>query len=472
MHFMFAKLRFCALSLLAVLLCLVSHARAGFIYVSTDSTTANMIYGFSVNETTGELTALDGFPVSTGFVGAGLTNLELIAVDPLNKRLYVGNRGSSNITAYSIDDSTGAITPLSFSPISTVANERTIKVHPTGSPLIVGADTFASFVITSSSAAPAPNSPYEMPTGVSPAASAMSPSGDHYYAGGNSGNFFAGYNVNAATGELTAISGSPFDSGSSNPVPLAVDASGRLYVSSSRQSLLRVYTLASGIPTAVTGSPFSGPQSGFASLGQVHPNGQYLLFSNRNRAHVYSFSITGEGSATNMSLVAGAPFATGGTTSQAGIFNTAGTFFFVANGGSRNLTRLAFNAATGVLSDQFIQPADTMGTEGTLSGVAYMPAAASIPVMIGGRVTRADGYGVDKAFVTIEGPSGIRTVRTNSFGYYRFSGVSTGSVYTISVSSKLIEVAPQKINVTGERLDVNFSEASSALKGSKTLKKN
>lgn len=449
---------------------LFTSAHAGYIYVSTDSAAGNNIYGFSVNETTGELTALPGFPVSTGFVGAALTNLELATVDPVNKRLYVANRGSSNISAYSIDEATGAITPLPFSPITSVANQRTLKVHPSGSPLIVGADTFASFVITPTSATHAPGSPYAMPTGVSPAASALSPSGTYYYAGGNSGNFFAGFSVNAATGELTALAGSPFDSGgTTSPIPLAVDAAeGRLFLANPRQSVIRVFTLASGVPTAATGNPFTITETGFAAVGRLHPNGEFLPLPNRTRNHVYSLKIAGTGAATTVSTVAGSPFLTGGTTSQAGLFNAAGNFFFIANGGSRNITRFAFDATTGVLSEQFVQASNTMGSEGSLSGLTYLPTASVSLVTLGGKVLDANGRAVSRAMVTLEAPGEEpRIAVTNTFGNYRFTGVATGTTYTVSAIEKRNNFQSQTVTLTSERLDVNLVPVVNTLSKSK-----
>lgn len=450
-----------AVTFVAFFVCLAIQIHAGYLYVSTDSAAGNMIYGFSVNEGTGELALLSGFPIATGFIGGGATSLEHAVIDATNKRLYVVNRGSSNVSAYSIDAATGALTPLPFSPITTVANQRTLKIHPSGSPLIIGADTFASFVITPTSATAAPGSPYAMPTGVSPSAAALSPDGTYYYAGGNTGNFFAGYSINSTTGEMTALAGSPFDTGASNPVPFAIDSTGRLFVNSSRQALVRVYTLASGIPTGVTASPFAGTETGFASIGKIHPNGNFIPLPNRTRNHVYSLSIGGTGAATQLSVVPGSPVVTGGTTSQAGIFNDAGNFYFVANGTSRNITRFAVNAATGVLSDQFVQPANTLGSDGTLSGIAYLPTASapSVPVSVAGRVTRSSGSGLAKTIVTIQGPGGfIRNFMTSSFGYYRFDNIPTGSSYTISVTSKYGTFSPQTFDLKGERLDVNFVE--------------
>lgn len=435
--------------------------RADFVYSLVDATDGNMLYGFSVNDTTGELTLLNGFPIATGFTGGGNTNLEHLAFDPVNKFLYVANRGSSNISVYSVDQATGTLAIAPFSPIASVANQRTLKVHPSGSPLIVGADVFASFVITPTTATPAPNSPYAMPTGVSPAASALSPDGTYYYAGGNSGNFFAGYSINASTGEMTEIAGNPFDSGASNPVPVDVDSTGRLWVFGSRQAAMRVYTLASGVPTAVTGSPFAFGETGFASTAKLHPNGNFLILPNRTRAYVVSASISGSGAATTISTVSGSPFGTSGSTSLAAVYDPAGSYFYVSNAGSRNISKFSVDPMTGGLSSLTVLPANTMGTTGSNSGIVYVPSATtSIPVSISGRVLRSNGSPVSTARITISGPNGFTfTTLTNPFGFYLFENVLSNQQYLISVQSKLASFDPVSVTPTGSITDLDIAES-------------
>jgi len=460
-------MRFSVVSFCLVLILFLgsaSIANAGFVYSVVDAAAGNMLYGFSADETTGELTLLNGFPIATGFTGGGNTNLEHIVFDPVNKFLFVANRGSSNISVYSVDQTTGALTPASFSPITSVANQRTLKVHPSGSPLIVGADSFASFVITPTSATPAPGSPYALPTGVSPAASALSPDGTYYYAGGNSGNFFAGYSINASTGEMTELAGNPFDSGASNPVPVDVDSTGRLWVFGSRQAVARIYTLSAGVPTAVTGSPFTYGETGFASVGKLHPNGNFLILPNRTRSYVVSAAISGSGASTTLTTVAGSPFATSGTTSLAGAYNPAGTYLYVVNGGSRNITKFAVDTSTGVLSGATVLPANTMGTAGSNSGIAYVPSAsASVPISIGGRILRANGAAIGYARVTIEGPNGfVVSTLSNPFGYYSFDSVLSNQAYTISVQSKLGAFTPVSLTPTANVTDFDITESTPA----------
>lgn len=365
--------RLAAFAIFCVFSAATETRAASFLYAINDATTGNRIYGFSVNETTGALTALNNFPVATGFNGGGSTNLEMLTIDRANRRLYVVNRGSNNISAYSINEQTGALTALPFSPIAGIANERVVKVHPSGSPLIVGGDEVASYVITATSATPAAGSPYPAGANVSPAGATFSRDGNYFYTGGNLGNFFAGFAVDAGTGVLTTLAGSPYDSGNQTPNPTTSDQSGRLFVINSRQALTRVYTTASGVPAQVSGSPFANGLQSFLSKGEVHPNGNYLMLGDRtnNRVGVYQINGAGAGG-TTVTPISGSPYATGGTSSITLAFNNAGNFLFVANGTSRNFTTFTVNPATGALSNQTVQPANTLGAAGTINGIGYV----------------------------------------------------------------------------------------------------
>ena len=48
-------------------------------------------------------------------------------------------------------------------------------------------------------------------------------------------------------------------------------------------------------------------------------------------------------------------------------------FLFAANGSSRNITSFAVDAGTGALTGVRIQPPDTAGSTGTITGLAYVP---------------------------------------------------------------------------------------------------
>jgi 6-phosphogluconolactonase (cycloisomerase 2 family) len=371
---------FCA-CLVIIFNSLPSHA--GYLYALNDDGAGNSIYGFNVNETSGALTPLAGFPFATGGTGDGFGYSERMLFDSLNARLYVIN-SSGSVSAYFVNGATGALTALPFNPISLPAgNWGCLAVHPNGSPLVVGDANgqAASFNITSSSATAAAGSPYSTGT-ARPYSCAFSKDGNYFYTGGVAVDNFAGFSVNASTGVLTSLSGSPFSSGSTSP-PLgyATDNQGRLFVANYFAGEVRAFTTSSGVPSPATGNPFSSGLSQ-AWHGVLHPSGYYMVADiSANRVGVYQ--IAGTGAGTTLSAVTGSPFLAGGVNTGILTLNQAGIFLFAANRNSRNITTFNINPSTGILSGATTQPSDTLGTSGVINGIAYAPEqfATTVPTL-------------------------------------------------------------------------------------------
>lgn len=88
-----------------------------FVYALFELT--NKVYGWSINSSTGALTTLNGFPMTLTL------NLPLIGfnqynviTDPAGKYLYISDSGTNEILVYSINSTTGALTAVG-SPITT-----------------------------------------------------------------------------------------------------------------------------------------------------------------------------------------------------------------------------------------------------------------------------------------------------------------------------------------------------------------
>ncbi len=83
------------------------------------------------------------------------------------------------------------------------------------------------------------------------------------------------------------------------------------------------------------------------------------------------------------------------------------------------------------------------------------PTAASASVS--GRVLTANGNGLRNAVVRLTGQQGAtQSVRSSSFGYYRFDDVQAGETYIISVSSKRYRFISQIISVADEITELNL----------------
>lgn len=440
-----------------------AYAHAGYLYLLNDDSTGNRIYGFQVNETTGDLTALTGFPVNAAVGGINNIVSERMTVDPLNKRLYVVNEGSDTVSVYSIDPSTGAITPMPFSPISLGTGVwNSIAVHPSGSPMIVANNALngvvQSFVITPTTATAAAGSPFSVGS-TAGFSSRFSVDGTYYYVGGNQGNNIAGFSVDATTGVLTTLAGSPFASGGVSPLAYGIDGSGRLF-SVDNTNFIRAFTSSSGVLTPVTGNPFT---SGLTQrrFGLIHPNQNFYVVAGNTGNNVGVYQISGTGAATTVAAVTGSPFATGGNTANALAVNQSGTLLFVANRVSRNVTKFAIETATGILSHQTVQPSNTLGTVGAINGIGYLPDSVAVNAQIGGRITDASGSGVGKVVVKLTSMDGMTnlTAITNPFGYYNFPAVLTGSTYTLTPMYKIYTFTPPSITFshTGDATNQNFT---------------
>lgn len=356
---------------------------AGFLYVERDSIQGNQIYGFEVNESTGALTPLSGFPIATGAVGKANGQSRYLVVDSLNRRLYVLNNLTRAISAYSIDPAMGGLTPLPFHNFSlSIQDWETIALHPSGSPLIIGEQSLTvptdilSYNITATTATPAPGSPFSTGGSASLFSMVFSRDGNYLYGGGGVLSLVAGLSVNAGNGALTLLPGSPFSLSGNYPTAYVTDSAGRLYLTHYGASQASVFNTSNGIPSTVSGNPFPNGGLTTATDGVLHPNENFYVISNRTPASAGVLRISGSGASTTLAPVAGSPSSTGGTYANALVFNQAGTFLFVANGTSRNITTFGFNPATGALTNLNVQPANTLGTSGIINGIGYLGTAS------------------------------------------------------------------------------------------------
>jgi 6-phosphogluconolactonase (cycloisomerase 2 family) len=351
-----------------------STAKAGYLYVFNQGNgSQNKLYGFRVNESTGELTLIPGFPISTG-LGTGGYPSRWMTLDPINKRLFTIENGTPvRVHAFSINPN-GTVSPIIFThPITSSFIISSIAVHPSGSPLLLGGGsssftTVRSFVITATDAVEVAGSPFS--TGdAQPVSSVFTKDGQFFYTGGNSGPSFAGFSVNSVTGVLTPLPGSPFNSGANFPLAFATDSTNRLFSAHWQAGILRVFGTDGGIPTQIGNTYPSGLTQ--ATDGILHPSEQFYLVADRGSHTVASYKINGLGSETTLAAT-GPPVSSGGLQPNALAINRDGSLVFAANGDSRNVSTYRINTNTGVLTRIAVQPAGTVGASDYLAGIGYL----------------------------------------------------------------------------------------------------
>ena len=338
----------------AVNLTVSSGAAASFAYVSNagDAT----LSAYSINSSTGALTVLPGSPIPVP--GAG--QLYETKIDPSGKFLYVLDDSSpGKVYAFSINGSTGSLTAVTGSPFAAGNGSQSLAFDATGSYLYVANlsdNTISGYSLNVSTGAltPLTNSPYAA-LGINPQPSEIATAGNYLYVADFGANIVEFFAIAAATGELSrpiTERPAPTDTG---PVSLTVSASGSvLYTAntgSGQQGSISAFTIdaSTGALSSVAGNPQAIPVAGYIS---IDPQGKYLFVPEANRTTgsfglaVYPFDAT---SGALGAAVAGSPFATG-TNPYSVSVDPTDQFVYVGNDSSANVSEFTLNGNTGALT--------------------------------------------------------------------------------------------------------------------------
>lgn len=281
-----------------------------YIYVASASSgvldAPGNVSGFAVHPATGVLTAVPGLPID-----AGSTSFA-IATDPAGKFAYVTNFDSNDISAYAIDASTGALTPIAGSPFSETGGDPFFRPGPSG----IAVEAMGKFVYVA-----------------------------HYY-----DPTITAYAIDAATGELTPIAGSPFATADSS-YSFAVDPTGKFaYHGNWISDSVSAFTIdaATGALAPVAGSPFATGAVGSSAWSvTVHPVGKFAYVVNRSADSVTGYVINP--TTGGLTVIAGSPFATGPDPRRIA-FDPMGKFAYVANAGADHISAYAVDTTTGALT--------------------------------------------------------------------------------------------------------------------------
>jgi 6-phosphogluconolactonase (cycloisomerase 2 family) len=311
-----------------------------FVYAAIPA--ANQILGYREDPNSGVLTPLAGSPFTTGSSSAP----QVLAIHPSKKFLYVVNSQEGDISLFTIA-STGALTEVTPRTKTLGTTPTLLTIDPSGGFLYTaeGSGDVSIFSIDSGSGALTPVLGSPFPVGIipismklsgnflflggqgSPAglievfsvnAGALSPvgafstdganpyglaidsAGAHLYAANFGSDSIAEFTI-GSNGALTTVDVSEFGATLSAPFAMLVDPSGKfLYVANDASSgTLVTYAIASdGSLTVITGSPF-GTGSQPNSLA-ADPSGKYLLVGNQSGASIQVFSMKSDGTLSNV----------------------------------------------------------------------------------------------------------------------------------------------------------------------------
>ena len=239
-----------------------------FAYVANASD--NNVSAYSINRSTGALRAVAGSPFATGSGPVSVT------MDPSGQFAYVANASDNDVSAYSINSSTGALSTIAGSPFAAGKEPYSATVDPSGrfayvanqcSPssahCVGGYSNVSAYTLNSSTGALRTIAGSPFGAGKNPVSVTVDPSGRFAYVANVFGDNVSAYTINRSTGALHAIAGSPFAAGG-YPYSVTVDPSGRFaYVANYDVNTISAYTINSstGALRPITGSPFAGGNS-------------------------------------------------------------------------------------------------------------------------------------------------------------------------------------------------------------------
>lgn len=303
----------------------VLHPSGKFLYVSNAGQNENDISLFNI-QINGALTEV--FPRTSV---APNTLPGFLAMDPGGKYLYVANVGSNNISVFTIDSGSGALTPITgliaSSTFSTQLPILNMKLTPSGTYLYVSSGAgsgqpsgvIEAFSVTAGVLQPIQPISVFLTAGNNPNGLTIDPSGTFLYVANSGSNSISIFAI-ASSGALQQVQNSPLNDTFSTPLSLTLNPTGTfLYVANQTSNNVAAYTIDSktGLPAILTLTTTTGTTTtAFAtenspSFLAVDPSGKHVFVGNQGSgAGIQSLQ------ATNGNLVNVFTYGTGNTPSS------------------------------------------------------------------------------------------------------------------------------------------------------------
>jgi 6-phosphogluconolactonase (cycloisomerase 2 family) len=267
---------------------------------------------YSIDVATGALTVVAGSPFPTDAGALSMT------IHQSGKFAYTANVNSMSVSAYALDTTTGAVAPVVGSPFAGGAYPSSIATASGKFAYAAnnGGDVWA-YVIDAATGALTVVAGGSFKAGLSPSSISVAASGKFAYVANNVSNDVSAFTIDANTGVLAAVAGSPYAAGI-NPTSAATDPSGTfLYVANGNAAGTPgannvsgyVIDASTGALKPVPGSPFATDTLSTAIA--IDPSGKFLYVANGDPPanNISAFAIDpGTGALTP---VPGSPFAAG-----------------------------------------------------------------------------------------------------------------------------------------------------------------
>ncbi len=262
-------------------------------------------------------------------IGCSTTNHFLFATVP----------NANEVAVYREDPNAGVLTQISGSPYSVGDGANSLVLHPNGKFLYVAnpgqdEDDISLFTIASNGVLTEvfPRTTVS-PFGSEPELLLMDPAGAFLYVENAGSNNISVFAIDASSGALTPVGGSPFTLGLS-PLNMRLTPSGKfLFVSAASQNtgLIATFSTTSGVLQLVT----TTNSEGINPIGlAIDPAGKFLYVGNTSSDSIAIFTISSAGALGNVS---GSPIHDTYNGPVAMMFDAKGQYLYIANQASNNV---------------------------------------------------------------------------------------------------------------------------------------
>jgi 6-phosphogluconolactonase (cycloisomerase 2 family) len=283
---------------------------ANLVSNASDLSTISM---YTINSTTGVLTATTPATVHTGWFPQG------IAIDPLGRFVYTANSDDSSVSMFTVNQTTGVLSPTAPASVSTLipgeilSSPGFLTVDPTGKFLYVTGylSNFSAvfmYTINQTTGLLTPTSPATVLTGGTPFQVVVAPSGKYAYvvdnlSGGGMPFGVWQYTLNSTTGVLTQNTPAAVAAGNA-PTEIAVDPTSRFaYVVNRLDNTVSMYTIDPNTGNLTLNSNAANT-TGTVATGtepfriDFDPTGKFVYVTNEGSA-ASIYTVNSDGTLTN-----------------------------------------------------------------------------------------------------------------------------------------------------------------------------
>ncbi|HLH19824.1 MAG TPA: beta-propeller fold lactonase family protein [Bryobacteraceae bacterium] len=287
-----------------------------------------------------------------------------VAMTPDNRFLYVpSNTGS--IDAYTVSAG-GFLTPIALGatayvapggPLGIAVNQKNVYVA------LNGGNAIGIWSINQSSGAltPVTCAPCSLAAGSSPTNLAIDPTGSYVYVALPGTHSIGVGTVNPGTGAFSSFAVAYTGTATFNPQDLVLSPAGNLLFAVDNGTPGNVYAFP--VSGATLGTPVTASTGGLNPQGiAIDPSGTFVFASNYATSNIAAFKIST--SPLALTPAPGSPFASGGSGLQGISVAPTGNYVYVSNYSSGSVTAFTFDTTTGALTNN--------GTVATQTGPRYL----------------------------------------------------------------------------------------------------